>query len=84
MPRDPAPPDVILAEGYISRGGLVFRVRASGDLAAVVTKAGGWVLEYPVRVLMDAGGRMIVQGLKDGLVHMTLEQFRARVAPQVE
>lgn len=73
--------DALLVEGYVVKGGLVFRLRASGDLAAVVKKASGDLVELPVRVIVNAAGEMIVSGIKAGLQQVTADQFR-RMLPR--
>lgn len=72
-------PAELVAEGYVTRDGLVFRVRASGDLAAVVEKAGGHLVEIPVRLLSTAAGASVVEGIKAGLRQLSVPDFLARL-----
>lgn len=80
--------DVFEAGALMVRGGLLFRVRASGDLAAVVMKAGGSIVEIPIKAAAGAAASVLVASaasvLKGGFKHLSPAEFDAAMAEQAK
>lgn len=80
--------DVLEAGALFVRGGLLFRVRASGDIAAVVMKAGGSIVEIPIKAAAGAAAGALVAAaatvLKEGFKHLSPAEFDAAMAEQAK
>lgn len=78
--------DVFEAGALIVRGGLLFRVRASGDLAAVVLKASGHVIEIPlnagVNTAAAALAALVAKSVKAGFKHLSPAEHAAHLEAQ--
>lgn len=77
--------DVVEVDGYVSMQGLVFRIRASGDFLAVLKKVNSdgstAIVELPVTFGgLDAAGKLIVFGVKEGLTMLTSNDFKKHLA----
>lgn len=80
--------DEIEVSGYVTMQGLVFRVRASGDFLAVLKKvhSDGKVslVEMPVTFGgLDAAGKLIVLGVKEGLTLLTNDEFKRHLVDMI-
>lgn len=80
--------DVFEVEGCVTIQGLVFRARASGDFLALLKKVNTdgttAIVELPVTLGgLDAAGKLIVLGVKDGLSMLTSDDFKKHLASLV-